>query len=86
MVEMEIRQGLRQQEGPLLETLRAVHYLKTVEDDFSNAGDLLAALRRRGVTIPATDGLIAQIALRSGVPLLANDEHFGYVPKLMLAE
>ena len=34
------------------------------------------------VTLPATDGLIAQLALRYGVPLLEHDGHFEHIEGL----
>ena len=82
MVELEVRQGLRPSEDDLLELLQATLRLPTREADFGKAGALLAGLRRRGITLPATDGLIAQIALSQGVQLLENDKHFAEIAGL----
>jgi predicted nucleic acid-binding protein len=82
MVELEIRQGLRQGETALLSLLSATIRLSTTEEDYAQAGELLAELRRRGVTLPATDGLIAQVALRHGASLLDNDRHFEHIDAL----
>ena len=82
MVELELRQGLRRGENRALSLLQAAVRLTTSEDDFARAGDTLAVLRRKGVTLPATDGLIAQLALRYGVPLLEHDGHFEHIEGL----
>ena len=60
--------------------------LDTVAADFTSAGDTLAQLRRKGRTLPPSDGLIAAVAVRHGVPLLADDKHFQYYPELDLYE
>lgn len=84
VVELELRQGIRPEERDMvLPLLEAATRLPTEEADWAQAGDLLAFLRRRGITIPGTDGLIAQLALRHEAVLLENDGHFGHVPNLM---
>ena len=50
--------------------------------DFASAGDLLSDLREAGTSIPSMDALIAALALRHQVPLLAVDRHFDAVPGL----
>ena len=82
MIELEVRQGLRSGEDELLDLLQSTIRLPTQETDFATAGDLLARLRRRGVTLPATDGLIAQVALSHGARLLENDRHFENITNL----
>lgn len=73
----EVRQGLRpHEERDVLDLFETLPYLETVREDFDAAGALLAGLRRKGVTLPVTDGLMAQLALRYGVALLENDRHF----------
>ena len=77
VVELELRQGLRPGErGTVLPLIAAAARLPTEEGDWALAGDLLAGLRRRGVTVPGTDGLVAHLALRHGAALLENDKHF----------
>lgn len=84
MIELEIRQGLRRGEDDLLSLLQSTIRLPTREEDYARTGDLLARLRRGGVTLPATDGLIAQVALTHGVPLLEHDRHFAAIDGLQL--
>jgi predicted nucleic acid-binding protein len=84
VVELELRQGLRPEEREtVLSLLSACPRIPTEEADWAGAGDLLAALRRKGVTVPSTDGLLAHLALRHGAALLENDAHFRHVPGLV---
>ena len=83
VVELELRQGLRAEErGRVLPLLDATTRLPTEERDWAGAGDLLAELRRRGVTVPGTDGLIAHLALKHEAVLLENDKHFEHFTEL----
>jgi predicted nucleic acid-binding protein len=82
MIDLEIRQGLRPGEDHILQMLQATHRIPTKEADYALAGDLLASLRRRGITLPGSDGLIAHLALRHALPLLENDGHFTHLPDL----
>ena len=83
VVEMELLQGARDAErAGLGAALSALDYVEATHEDFRQAGELLGSLRRRGVTIPATDGLIAAQCVRRGIILLENDKHFGEVEGL----
>lgn len=75
IVELELVAGLREGES-LLELLSAVQRLETIEEDYLAAGLTLQSLRRRGITPPVTDGLIAQLASRHDATLIARDKHF----------
>lgn len=83
VVELELRRGIRAGEREtVIPLLMSTHRLPTTETDWASAGDLLASLRRTGVTIPSTDGLIAHLALRHEAVLLERDEHFRGIPGL----
>ena len=83
VVELELLQGLREGERKALETaLSALEFVPTSREDFQTAGELLGGLRRRGVTIPVTDGIIAAQCLRRGLVLLENDKHFAHIEGL----
>ena len=83
VVEMELLQGVRDPERAGLEAaLPALDYIEATREDFRQAGELLGSLRRRGVTIPATDGLIAAQCVRRDFTLLENDKHFAEVEGL----
>lgn len=83
VVELELLQGLREGEREGLEVaLSALEFVPTTREDFQKAGELLGALRRRGLTIPVTDGLIAAQCLRRDLLLLENDKHFAEIEGL----
>lgn len=82
MVELEVLQNVRPGEENVRGLMRSTLRLGTVEDDYQEAGERLAGLRRKGITLPVTDGLIAQIALRHQVPLLEFDKHFTHIEGL----
>lgn len=76
MVELEVLQGVRPGEERVRGLLRSSLHLETIESDYLEAAERLAGLRRNGITLPVTDGLIAQVALRHKVALLEHDRHF----------
>lgn len=82
MIELEVLQNVRPGEEDVRSLMRSTLRLRTDEADYREAGERLAGLRRRGVTLPVTDGLIAQLALRYGVPLLEFDKHFEHIEGL----
>ena len=83
MVELELLQGVRPNERRVLEgLLKALSYVETERRDFIAAGERLAKLRRQGVTIPASDGLIAVLCVRHQFQLLAIDAHFDYLQEV----
>lgn len=83
MVELELLQGVRPHERrSLRDLLGALSYIETERRDFIAAGERLAALRREGVTIPASDGLIATLCVRHRLQLLAIDAHFDRLPEV----
>jgi predicted nucleic acid-binding protein len=84
MIELEVLQNVRPDEEDVRSLMRSTLRLKTDEGDYREAGERLAGLRRRGVTLPVTDGLIAQVALRYQVPLLEFDKHFDHIDGLEL--
>ncbi len=64
---------------PLIE---ATPVLATPQTLWPDAAALGAALRRKGLLIPAIDLLIAQIALHHGVLVVTLDRHFVDVQKV----
>jgi len=81
----EIKRGIRGAERkkvlPLFEALVRLSFDDTLWD---LAGDLDASLRKKGITVPPMDILIAQISLYHKVSLFTLDEHFHSVPGLKL--
>ena len=83
----EIKRGLRSPERKkILPLFDALIRLSFDEAMWNAAGDLDASLRKKGVTIPPMDVLIAQICLHHKVALFTLDEHFRLVPGLQVFE
>jgi predicted nucleic acid-binding protein len=78
MVRLELLGGVRSQEEwiRLSELLSALHNLPVVEEDWQGAASTAFRLRREGITIPFTDLLIGEVALRSEAVLVHRDRHF----------
>ena len=83
----EIKRGLRPSERnrimPLFNALIRLPFDETVWDA---AGDLDASLRKKGITIPPMDVIIAHVCLHHKVSLFTLDEHFRSVPRLKVFE
>lgn len=81
MVRLEVLGGARS-EGEyrrLAELFSALHQLPVEEGTWSEAAWLGFQLRRRGVTVPFTDLLIAAAAMHGGAVLLHQDRHFDVI-------
>jgi predicted nucleic acid-binding protein len=58
--------------------------VEMTRDDWQQAGDLSASLRRKGITIPLSDLVIGLLAVRAGVEILTTDPHFKKIPGLII--
>jgi predicted nucleic acid-binding protein len=73
----ELRRGLRPTErARVLPLLDGCAWVETPEDLWTAAGDLGAALSRRGITVKTLDLLIATHAIASRTALLTDDRDF----------
>ncbi len=82
-VELELLQGAKPGERPMLQDLlAALPYVETERADFQTAGELLSGLRAKGFQVPATDGLIAALCLRHRFTILTLDKHFDHFHNL----
>ncbi len=83
----EIKRGLRPPDRkkilPLFDALIRLSVDETVWDA---AGDLDASLRKKGITIPPMDVIIAQVCLHHKVSIFTLDEHFHSIPGLKFFE
>jgi len=86
MVLAEIIQGVRvPKEAKLVrENLKKLPYLEMTRDAWEKAGEILASLRKNGITIPLTDLIIAAMALSEDLEVLTIDPHFKEVHGLRL--
>ena len=81
----EIKRGLRPKERKkVLPLFDALIRLSVDEVVWESAGDLDASLRRKGITVPPMDIIIAQVCLHHNAFLFTLDEHFRSVPRLRL--
>jgi len=81
----EITRGIRPKERKkILPLFDAIIRLSFDEAVWDLASDLDALLRRKGITIPPMDIIIAQICLYHKVSFFTLDEHFHSVPGLKL--
>lgn len=79
-VRFELYAGARKPEQTTLaEALSFAERIPVTADHWDQAAAHAAALRARGVTVPASDLLIATVAATTNNALLARDEHFGLI-------
>ena len=79
----EIKRGLRPTDRKnLLPLMDALIRLAVDEAVWDSAGDLDAFLRKKGITIPPMDVIIAQACLHHKVSLFTLEEHFRSISEL----
>ena len=66
------------------DTLLALPFLETTRDSWLLAGEIGHTLRRKGITLPATDLLMAAIAKSNRCEVFTTDGHFKKIPDLDL--
>jgi len=78
MVRLEVLGGARDERDyeRLAEALLAMPSLAMGEEPWDDAARMAFQLRRRGLTVPFPDALIAAVAIREGAVLLHRDRHF----------
>lgn len=78
MILMEILQGSKNKKeyDEIKVELEALHYFEENKEVWNRGAQLGFDLRRKGVTIPVTDILIASIAIFYGLILFHADHHF----------
>ena len=79
----ELLQGAKNAEEyqRLKDRIQALHYLSTPEQTWEKAARLSFSLRRKGLSIPTIDVMIAQTAIENDCALLHNDKHFELIAK-----
>ena len=82
----ELVQGARseREKGSLVSALGALPYLEMTEALWIKAGQMSAALRKTGKTVPLSDILIAALAIEHGLAVMTLDEHFRLIPGLFV--
>ena len=83
----EIKRVLRSTDRKnILPLMDALIRLSVDEAVWDNAGELDAILRKKGITIPPMDVIIALICLHHKVSLFTLDEHFRSISELKFYE
>ena len=74
----ELMRGARSEADLLAisDTLSGFEYIPLDELIWDEVGELSYHLRRNGITIPFQDAVICTLALRYGLSLWSNDNHF----------
>jgi predicted nucleic acid-binding protein len=82
----EVLQGIRSpQEASLVQSqFASTPYLETTKETWIRVGSLSAELRRKGLTIPLTDLVIAVLAMEHDAEVFTTDPHFDKIPGLKL--
>jgi len=80
---VELIQGTRTpEEKETIKTVtRGIHWLSVSDDHWHKAAEMAFALRRKGITSPAIDTLIAVLAIDYRCILLHKDSHFELISR-----
>ena len=66
----------------ILESMLALPFLKTTLNTWIQAGRISFALRKKGITIPTTDLIIASLSLENNCKIFTLDLHFNKIPRI----
>jgi len=82
----EVLQGARSREESdvVLSALLGLDSVETTMHLWIKAGELSSGLRKKGVTLPMSDVLIASAAIENDFSVLTSDSHFAKIPHLKL--
>ena len=82
----EILQGakIKTEFDAILESMLALPLLEASLMTYIEAGRLSFALRKKGITVPTTDLIIASLALDNNCSILTLDAHFQKIPGVII--
>lgn len=66
----------------ILESMLALPFLETTLNTWIQAGRISFALRKKGITIPTTDLIIANLSLENNCKIFTLDLHFNKIPRI----
>jgi len=66
----------------ILESMLALPFLKTTLNTWIQSGRISFALRKKGITIPTTDLIIASLSLENNCKIFTLDLHFNKIPRI----
>lgn len=78
IIKLELLSGARTEKEyrELLEDLESLHYIPTDEEVWRCSYRLSRDIKKEGLSIPATDLLIASVAITAGCEIMHLDKHF----------
>jgi len=78
----ELLQGIKSPEerGQVKEALLSVNFLEITPEDWEGAALVSRELRSKGIRIPMTDLLLAQLANSHDLEIISPDPHFDQIP------
>jgi hypothetical protein len=78
----DLLQGIKSSEerGQVKEALLSVNFLQITPEDWEGAALVSRELRSKGITIPMTDLLLAQLAKAHDLEIISLDPHFDQIP------
>jgi predicted nucleic acid-binding protein len=78
----ELLQGIRSSEEreQVKEALLSMNFLEITPEDWEGAALISRELRSKGITIPMTDLLLAQLAKTHDLKIISLDPHFDQIP------
>lgn len=82
----ELMQGCRttREANTIISKLTGLRFLETSFSSWRGAGELSFSLRRKGITLPLSDLVIAALALEHHCRVYTLDPHFEQIPDLAL--
>lgn len=82
IVLFELIQGVRSEDekSKILATMSNLQYIEMSKPLWQKASELASLLRKRGLTLPLSDILIATVAIEHRLSILTLDKHFEQVP------
>lgn len=84
-VRFELYAGARKSElSTLGEALSFAKRIMVTSEQWDSAAVHAAGMRAKGITVPASDLLIATVAVENGASLMARDDHFGMIRDNMM--
>ncbi|MBC8413115.1 MAG: PIN domain-containing protein [Nitrospira sp.] len=86
MVLFELFQGVKstKERGILQDVMKGIPYAEMRQETWMNAAMLSQSIRSKGITLPPSDILLAQIAIENDLEIFTIDEHFKKIPGLKL--
>lgn len=82
IVVLELTQGVNseKEKNKIMNMFSALEFIEMTKQLWMKAGELSAALRKKGKIIPLSDILIAVIAIQYNLEIFTIDKHFKEIP------